>query len=272
VILSAVGALALTAAASAATPVAIRPGGVVRWRGEGVSTCAVAGRTWAPAGDTCFYPIDLLATGTVRLERTRGGRVEMATVAVGDYPYPEQRLEVDDRMVHLSPADQERSTRESSEIEKLWPLEGAARFVLPLRSPLDELPKAGRFGARRVFNGEPRSPHGGADYPAVIGTPVLAAADGRVALAADHFFGGKSVYLDHGGLVTVYMHLSRIAVKDGDEVKRGQVIGAVGATGRVTGPHLHFAVRWHGSRVDPALLLAPVADLPELPLPLTTDH
>lgn len=265
-ILSAVAALALASAVPAAPPT-VRPGGVVRWRGEGVTGCAVAGRAWAPAGDTCFYPIDLLATGTVRLERTRDGHVETAIVAVGAYPYPEQRLQVDDRTVHLSPADQERSARESKEIEKLWPLEGAARFALPLRAPLAELPGAGRFGARRVFNGEPRAPHGGADYPAVTGTPVLAAADGRVALAADHFFGGRSVYLDHGGLVTVYMHLSRIAVKDGDEVKRGQVIGASGATGRVTGPHLHFAVRWHGSRVDPALLLAPVADIPELPTP-----
>jgi murein DD-endopeptidase MepM/ murein hydrolase activator NlpD len=261
-------ALAAIAVATATpSPAAdVRPGGVVRWGGGGVTACAVAGRSWAPAGDTCFFPIDLLATGTVRLERTRFGRGESVTVTVGSYPYAEQRLEVDDRMVHLSPADQERSARESKQIEALWPLEGATRFALPLGAPLVDLPKGGRFGARRVFNGEPRSPHGGADYPAVTGTPVLAAADGRVVLAAEHFFGGQSIYLDHGGLITVYMHLSEIAVKDGDGVKRGQVIGAVGATGRVTGPHLHFAVRWHGARVDPALLLAPPSALPELPL------
>ena len=110
-----------------------------------------------------------------------------------------------------------------------------------------------------------RSRHSGVDYRATTGTPILAAAEGRVVLAGDHFFGGNSVYLFHGGgLITVYMHLSRIGVKDGDEVRRGQVIGAVGATGRVTGPHLHFAARWHGARVDPALLLGPVSAIPEL--------
>jgi murein DD-endopeptidase MepM/ murein hydrolase activator NlpD len=273
-IIAAVGGRALaaifaTVAAGFATRAAaleVRPGGVVRWRGEAVSACAVAGRSWAPAGATCYFPIDLLAQGAVRLQRTRLGRVETATVTVGPYPYPEQRLEVDDSKVHLSPADQERAARESKQIAALWPLEGDSHFALPLSPPLAELPKGGRFGSRRVFNGEPRAPHGGADYPAVIGTPVLAAADGRVALSGDHFFGGNSVYLDHGGgLVSSYMHLSRIDVKQGDEVKRGEVIGAVGATGRVTGPHLHFAVRWHGARIDPALLLAPVADLPEVP-------
>jgi murein DD-endopeptidase MepM/ murein hydrolase activator NlpD len=249
----------------------VRPGGVVRWRGEGVSACAIGDRTWAPVDGACYFPIDLLATGTLRLERTRLGGVEAAIVTVGDYPYPEQRLEVDDRMVHLSPADQERVARENELIAALWPLEGAARFSLPLAAPLADLPAGGRFGARRVFNGERRSPHGGADYPAVTGTPVLAAGDGTVALAADHFFGGNSVYLDHGGgLITTYMHLSRVDVKAGAVVRCGQAIGAVGATGRVTGPHLHFAVRWHGARVDPALLLAPVVNLPELPS--STDH
>jgi murein DD-endopeptidase MepM/ murein hydrolase activator NlpD len=256
------------AAFSAAAPAAatdVRPGGVVRWRGEGVTACSLDDRSWAPVGDTCFFPIDLLASGTLRLERRRLGRSETAVVTVGAYPYPEQRLEVDDRMVHLSQADLDRSARESREIEKLWPLESEARFALPLAAPLAHLPKGGRFGARRVFNGEPRAPHGGADFPATTGTPVLAAAAGQVAIAANHFFGGNSIYIDHGGLVTVYMHLSRIDVKAGDTVKRGQVIGLVGATGRVTGPHLHFAVRWHGARVDPTLLLAPVSDLPELP-------
>ncbi len=259
------GAVLLAATAAAATPPEVRPGGVVRWRGDGVTACTLAGRSWAPLGDACFFPVDLLATGTLRLERTRLGTAEAVTVRVGAYPYPEQRLTVDDRLVHLSVADQERAAREGKLIEALWPLESGTRFTLPLAAPLAELPQGGRFGSRRVFNGERRAPHGGADYPAVTGTPVLAAADGRVALAGDHFFGGSSVYLDHGGgLITTYMHLSRIAVKEGDEVRRGQPIGAVGATGRVTGPHLHFAVRWHGARVDPALLLAPPSALPEL--------
>jgi murein DD-endopeptidase MepM/ murein hydrolase activator NlpD len=259
-------AAVLAAAPGGPPPSEVRPGGVMRWRGEGITACASAGRSWAPLGDTCFYPVDLLAAGALRLERTRLGKAEEATVRVGVYPYPEQRLEVDDRLVHLSAADQERAARESKLIEALWPLEGGARFTLPLAAPLAALPQGGRFGSRRVFNGERRAPHGGADYPAVTGTPVLAAADGRVALAGEHLFGGNSVYVDHGGgLITTYMHLSRIDVKEGAEVKRGQAIGLVGATGRVTGPHLHFAVRWHGARVDPSLLLAPPSALPEIP-------
>jgi murein DD-endopeptidase MepM/ murein hydrolase activator NlpD len=259
-------AAVLAASAAALEPeLRVRPGGLVRWRAEGATACTLAGRTWLPIGGTCYFPVDLLAAGSLRMEVTRPDRVEAATLRVADYPYPEQRLEVDDRMVHLSPEDLARVDRENAQVEALWPLEGDPRFSLPLAAPLADLPASGRFGARRVFNDEPRSPHAGADFRATTGTPVLAAADGRVALSAGHFFGGNSVYLVHGGgLVTVYMHLSRISVKEGDEVRRGQIVGAVGATGRVTGPHLHFATRWHGARVDPALLLGPVEAIPEL--------
>jgi len=257
----------LLASAAAGEPAGaeIRPGGVVRWRVAGVSSCAVGQRSWAPVDGVCYFPVDLLATGAVRLEAAGPDRVEAVDMRVGSYPYAEQRLEVDDRMVHLSAEDQARVARENALVAALWPLEGDARFTLPLAAPLARLPEGGRFGARRVFNGEARSPHAGADFRAATGVPVLAAADGRVALAGEHFFGGNSVYLFHGGgLVTVYMHLSRIEVREGAEVARGQVIGAVGATGRVTGPHLHFAVRWHGARVDPALLLGPLAAIPEV--------
>jgi murein DD-endopeptidase MepM/ murein hydrolase activator NlpD len=89
---------------------------------------------------------------------------------------------------------------------------------------------------------------------------VLAAEDGVAVLVADHFFAGNSVYLDHGGgLITMYFHLGRVDVGPGQHVTRGSVLGVVGATGRATGPHLHFGVRWHGARVDPALLLGPIA-------------
>jgi murein DD-endopeptidase MepM/ murein hydrolase activator NlpD len=130
------------------------------------------------------------------------------------------------------------------------------------------------FGARRFFNDQPRSPHSGIDLRAAAGTPVHAVGAGTVVLAAEHFFGGNSVYIDHGGgLISVSMHLSRMLVKQGERVTPGQVIGEVGATGRVTGPHLHFGVRWHGARVDPGLLLGPVAAIPtaaagDAPVPL----
>jgi murein DD-endopeptidase MepM/ murein hydrolase activator NlpD len=153
--------------------------------------------------------------------------------------------------------------RENREMALLWKGRSPRRFALPLEAPLDPLPEGGRFGNRRVINGSPRSPHGGADYSADEGTPVRAAADGTVVLVALHFFGGNAVFVDHGdGLVTQYFHLSRVDVEQGASVSRGARIGAVGKTGRATGPHLHFGTRFRGARVDPKLLLGPTQALP----------
>jgi murein DD-endopeptidase MepM/ murein hydrolase activator NlpD len=146
---------------------------------------------------------------------------------------------------------------------RLWKPRGPRRFSLPLGAPLDPLPEAGHFGHRRVINGEPRSPHGGADFAAPQGTPVRVAADGKVVMVANHFFGGNAVFVDHGdGLVSQYFHLSRIDVHEGQELARGATLGAVGSTGRATGPHLHFGTRWRGARVDPSLLLVAPSALP----------
>ena len=119
---------------------------------------------------------------------------------------------------------------------------------------------------RRIINGVSRGSHSGADFGAPSGMPVLAVADGEVALVGEHFFGGRSVFLDHGdGLITMYMHMSEVDVTAGEHVTAGQRIGAVGATGRAQGPHLHFGVRWHGARVDPMSLLGDVTKLPAPP-------
>lgn len=238
---------------------AVRPGQLASWSASGTTSCSMAGDTWEPVGETCWYPVDLLTPeGPLTVSRMRNGRQETVRLRVTGYPYPEQRLKVEPKHVHLSPEDLKRTRRERQRVQALWSLDTPRRFTLPLSPPLAEMPAGGRFGARRVFNDEPRSPHSGADYAAPEGTPVRAVADGTVALAEEHFFAGKSVFVDHGeGLISMSFHLSDIEVEEGQEVEAGDVIGRVGATGRATGPHLHFGVRWHGARVDPADLFDP---------------
>lgn len=244
----------------------VRPGTLLRWPGTGIESCAVGDRVFAPLEGACYYAFDLLRRpGPLQLARRRAGRRETATVRVGRFDYPVQTLTLPREMVELSKKDLERVRSENRQIARLWTREGPRRFSLPLHAPLDPLPEGGRFGHRRIINGSARSPHGGADYTAPEGTPVAAAADGVVAMVGDHFFGGRSLFLDHGdGLITMYMHLARIDVTEGQEVRQGERVGAVGATGRATGPHLHFGLRWRGARVDPALLLGQPEAIPPI--------
>lgn len=259
------GLTLLTAAAAAAGEPEVVPGTVVRWSAPGVTACSLEGRTWAPLDGVCYFPVDLLATGTLTFERTRAGRAERLPVRVGRYPYPEQRLEVPEKMVSLSKEDLARVERENARIALLWPRETAVRFALPLAPPLPPGYSGERFGSRRVFNGQPRSPHNGIDFKVGAGTPVTAPADGVVVLAESHFFAGNSVFVDHGGgLVSMCFHLADLPVRVGQEVRRGEVIGHVGGTGRATGPHLHFGLRWHGARIDPNPLFGPPGRLPSL--------
>lgn len=125
-------------------------------------------------------------------------------------------------------------------------------------------PTTGNFGTRSVFNGQPRSPHSGVDFRSNAGTPVAAPATGVVTAAESLFFTGNTLVIDHGlGLYSLLAHLSKFAVQAGDRVRRGQIVGFVGATGRVTGPHLHWSVRLNGARVDPLSLIAVTKELKE---------
>jgi murein DD-endopeptidase MepM/ murein hydrolase activator NlpD len=129
-------------------------------------------------------------------------------------------------------------------------------FVWPVRGPI-----SGNFGARRVLNGEPRSPHFGTDIAVAEGTPVMATADGVVRLAESLYYSGNTIILDHGhGISSSYLHLAGIDVLEGQTVTQGQRIGAVGATGRATGPHLDWRFNWFQTRLDPALVAGPMPE------------
>ncbi len=183
-----------------------------------------------------------------------------ATLRVLDGHYPVQRLTVPRPFVELDTASLERVTREKALLDRLWETLTPERYWRdPFRVPLDGAGPAYGFGLRRIINGEPRSPHTGADFAAFPGAPVLAANAGIVALVADHFFAGRSIILDHGlGLYTMYFHLQESLVQPGQRVERGQAIARVGSTGRATGPHLHWGGRLYGARIDPQELLKPL--------------
>jgi murein DD-endopeptidase MepM/ murein hydrolase activator NlpD len=177
------------------------------------------------------------------------------------HEYREQRLTVQNQS-HVDP-DPQQLERIAAERERIDAALAAWRNSRPVDVEL-LVPVAGRqspsFGFRRFFNDQPRAPHKGMDIAAPRGSAIAAAADGVVSLEGDFFFNGNTVVLDHGqGLLTMYCHLDAIDVRQGDSVERGATIGKVGATGRVTGPHLHFGVYLNGTAVNPALLLAPPA-------------
>ncbi len=269
-----VGLIVMAAAMTVAiAPQSVTPGEPLRISVTGVPADAlVEGRfldrdlhfLFAPGGKgrIAFTGVDLdIKPGIHRINvQTRGpeGRAVRRTIDLQVTPkeYPTERLKVSPKYVEPPPEVARRIARETSELKTLW------RTATPdilfdgrVKRPLNGV--LGRnFGRRRVFNDQPRSPHSGTDLSAATGTPVQASATGVVALAGEHYFSGNLVVLDHGGgIYTMYAHLSRIDVAPGDLVQVGSTLGAVGATGRVTGAHLHWGARVGGARVNPSSLL-----------------
>ena len=212
---------------------------------DGSQWVAVVGLSLAtPPGDA-----------SLSLQRGDGSSVWLP-FAVKPFKYAEQRLKVAPGQVDLAPEDLARYERESSHLKAvIASFSDTAPQSLLLHAPVPGR-HSSSFGLRRVFNGQARNPHSGMDIAAPQGTPVVAPAPGRVIDTGYYFFNGNTVWLDHGaGLLTMDCHLSTIQVKVGDVLPAGAALGAVGMTGRATGPHLHWSVSLNRAMVDPALFL-----------------
>ncbi len=219
-----------------------------------------AGRTLRTTGyGTVVFGIGRDEAGPVAVTVVRpdGSRSE-ASIAVSARDWPVQRVDgVPPKTVDPPPEIAERIRREQAQVVAARARDDdradfAQRFAWPLQGRV-----SGRFGNQRVYNGKPGSPHSGMDIAAPTGTAVRAPAAGVVTFAApDLYLTGGTVLLDHGfGISSNFLHLSRIDVKVGDRIAQGQTIGAVGATGRATGPHLHWGMNWFDVRIDPLLVL-----------------
>jgi murein DD-endopeptidase MepM/ murein hydrolase activator NlpD len=250
--------------------IAAAPGTVVRWTGAGTTRCTMRNRTWAPVKETCYYPVDLEQTPGTRIAITRlvTGRVQTARITVEKLDYGSEDITLPDiPQANPSPADLRRNARDRAKLARVFARkESPPKFTLPLGPPARPLPPAKSFGVKRVFNGKAAAqPHMGIDYATPVGSPVLAVAEGTVVLAEDMFYEGNAVFINHGnGLISMYFHLADISVKPGDEVTRGHVLGRVGSTGRATGPHLFFGVRWHDARIDPKFVLEDPGKIPSV--------
>jgi murein DD-endopeptidase MepM/ murein hydrolase activator NlpD len=198
--------------------------------------------------------------------KTRDKQPMQLAFDISDKAYESQRITIKDkRKVNPEPRDLERIVREQQRIgADLEHWSDGVTVTLDLVKPT-EGPLSSPFGLRRYFNEQPRKPHSGLDIAAQEGTPIKAPAPGTVIDTGNFFFNGNTVFIDHGqGLITMYCHMSRIDVQPGQRVSTGEIIGAVGKTGRVTGPHLHWSVSLNNARVDPMLFLVekPLAEAP----------
>lgn len=245
-------------------------GGVARWSGADARECGIAGRRYAAVDAVCYYPIDMRAkTGVheVALWNAAGERrIGELTVKTRECTETEIQL---DRLEYIDVSAENRARAATEREAVLKAVKGVTnihpRFSLPLAPPAVGVGGQDRsdFCERRLYNDKIRSVHTGLDYPIGPGVAVDSPADGTIVLAADHFYAGRSVMVDHGGgLMTMVFHLSELAVEEGAEVRRGDRLGLVGGSGRATGAHLHFGARWHNQRIDAAALLSDPSRLP----------
>ena len=197
----------------------------------------------------------------ITLKKGSWASKRMFEIEVGRAFFGVQRINLPPEMVDLDPQSLKRVREEKKRIEALWMVRSEGRrwngdFLPPLEGRISTF-----FGIRRILNGQRRGRHNGIDIKALQGERVLSPNGGRVVLVDELFFGGKTVILDHGqGLYSFYMHLDKIAVPMNRDVRKGDVIGTVGATGRATGPHLHWGVCLNGDRVDPLSLMEAATD------------
>jgi len=216
-------------------------------------------RTWIGWG---VIPLDAKAQAadySITEKHADGSaRVAHGSITIAGKSFPEQRLTVESKFVNPPKAESARIEREQKRLAAIYARRSAGPpAASPFVKPVDGDPTS-EFGTRRFFNDEPRSPHPGIDLRAATGTPVLCSGPGRIALAADLYYSGGTVIVDHGGgLFTIYAHLSKIEAKEGAKIAAGDRVGLSGATGRVTGPHLHWGARVGSEIFDPRALLDP---------------
>jgi len=217
----------------------------------------VSDRTWR-----ALVGIDLATTpGTYKVAISAGTGEHAASttypIVVRPRTFATRTLTVDEAFVNPPPEAVAQIERDTQTLNRIWAASSPARlWDGPFERPVPD-PANSRFGTRSVLNGQPRSPHSGADFLSPDGRPIKAPNAGRVVFAGPQYFTGNTVIIDHGlGLFSLFAHLSRVDVHEGDTVATGDIVGAVGSTGRVTGPHLHWSVRVNGARVDPLSLLA----------------
>ncbi|WP_345780814.1 M23 family metallopeptidase [Pseudoxanthomonas sp.] len=241
-------------------PASVPQGSMVLGKVPAGSRVEYAGRALRTTGyGTVVFGIGRDQAGPVQVAVTRpDGSREVAQIAVSPRDWPVQRVDgVPPKTVDPPPTIAARIAREQARVVAARERDDdRADFARPFAWPLQGR-ISGRFGHQRVYNGKPGSPHSGMDIAAATGTPVQAPAAGVVTFAdPDLYLTGGTVLLDHGfGISSNFLHLSRIDVQVGQRVEQGQVIGAVGATGRATGPHLHWGINWFDVRIDPLLVL-----------------